>query len=73
MSGTIKKFGWRVLFDRLPSKVNFVRKGVMVSSNPCPLYNKDVKTLQHLLITCVRLHKNCDSSVTDRIVLNKIY
>jgi len=61
--GTTKIFGWRVLLDRLLSKVNLVRRMVMVSSNLRPLYNKDVKTLQHLLITCIRLHKNCDSSV----------
>jgi len=62
--GTTKIFGWRLLLDRLSSKVNLERRKDMVSSNLRPLYNKDVKILQHLLITCVRLHKDCGSSVT---------
>jgi len=50
--GITKIFGWRVLLDRLPFRVNLERRGILVSSNMCPLCNKDVETLQHLLITC---------------------
>ena len=68
MSGRAKIFGWRVLLDKLPFRINLDRRGVMVSSNLCPLCNKDkdVETLQHLLITCEvaqRLWLKCDNWV----------
>ena len=66
MLGTAKIFGWRVLLDRLPYRVNLERREILVSSNLCPLCNKDVETLQHLLITCEvaqRLWLKCDNWV----------
>jgi len=47
-----KVFGWRVLLDRLPTKVNLEYRGVDLSCNLCLLCNKEVESIQHLLITC---------------------
>jgi len=41
---TIKAFGWRVMLDRLPSKVNLENRGITVSCNLCPLCKKEVET-----------------------------
>ena len=64
--GTIKVFGWRVMLDRQPSKVNLENKGVMVSCNLCPLCKKEVETTHHLFITCEVAHRlwiKCDNWV----------
>jgi len=39
------------LLDRLPFRVNLERRGIGMVSNLSPLCNKDVETIQHLLIT----------------------
>ena len=48
----IKVFGWRVMLDRLPSKVNLENRRVTVSCNLCLLCKKEVETTHHLFITC---------------------
>jgi len=58
-----KVFGWRVLFDRLPTRVNLESRGVWLSCNIYPLCNKEVESIQHLLSTCEvtqRLWIKCD-------------
>ncbi|GKC12718.1 RNA-directed DNA polymerase, eukaryota [Tanacetum coccineum] len=48
----INIFAWRVFLDRLPSKMNLLRRGVQVSSLLCPIcisYNEDVS---HSFFSC---------------------
>ena len=52
MLNKAKVFGWRVLLDRLSTRVNLEHRGVNLSCNLCPLCNKEVESIQHLLITC---------------------
>jgi len=68
-----KVFRWRVLLDRLPSRTNLESRGVHVSCNLCPLCNKEVETIQHLLINCEvaqRLWIKCDRWVRVMMVRN---
>jgi len=43
---------WRVLLDRLPTRVNLMRRGVVVSTNICVLYQETEESTQHLFIEC---------------------
>jgi len=47
--GKAKNFGWRAMLDRLPSRINLERRGVILLCNLCPLCRKEMETLQHLL------------------------
>jgi len=50
--GTTKVFGWRVLIDRLSSKINLEKRGVRLPCNLCPLCNKHVEFIQHIMLPC---------------------
>jgi len=52
VSGTTKVFGWRVLIDRLPSKINLQKRRVRLTCNLCPLCNKDMESIQHIISSC---------------------
>ena len=59
-------FGWRVLIDRLPSKINLEKRGIRLLCNLCPLYNKDAESMQHIMLSCEvaqRLWVKCDKWV----------
>jgi len=43
---------WRLLLDRLPTRVNLVRRGIQVGNVCCPLCSEGVETAQHLFSTC---------------------
>jgi len=63
---TAKVFGWRVSIDRLSSKINIEKRGVRLSCNLCPLFNKDTKSIQHIMSSCEvaqRLWVKCDKWV----------
>jgi len=56
-------FGWRVLIDRLPSKINLEKRGVRLPSNLCHFCNKDAEFIQHIMLSCEvaqRLWVKCD-------------
>ena len=61
--GTTKVSGWRVMLDKLPSRVNLEIRGITVPRVLCLLCEKEVETTHHLLINCEvvqRLWIKCD-------------
>ncbi|XP_068486340.1 uncharacterized protein [Phaseolus vulgaris] len=44
---------WRILIDRIPSRVNLLRRGVPVTSTLCALCNRLDESSQHLFLECV--------------------
>nr|GEY15330.1 RNA-directed DNA polymerase, eukaryota [Tanacetum cinerariifolium] len=48
----INIFAWRVFLDRLPSKINLSRRGIMVNSLLCPTYNFSDEDVSHSLFSC---------------------
>jgi len=61
--GSGKVFGWQVLMDKMPSRVNFARRGINIQCNLCPLCMKEEETIQHLLMYCEvsqRVWDKCD-------------
>jgi len=43
---------WRILWDRLPTRVNLVRRGVQLENALCPMCREDIESVQHLFCTC---------------------
>jgi len=61
--GSGKVFGWQVLMDRIPSRVNLARRGINIQCNLCPLCMKEEETIQYLLMYCEvsqRVWDKCD-------------
>jgi len=51
------------MLEKLPTRLNLEKRGVVVLSNLCPLYNKFEEIAQHVLISCEVAQKvwdNCD-------------
>ena len=44
---------WRILLDRVPTRVNLVRRGVIANSTLCSLCNLSEETSQHFFLDCV--------------------
>ena len=45
-------FLWRLLLNKLPSRVNLDRRGIDVPSILCPICHEDVETANHIFFTC---------------------
>nr|GEW92005.1 hypothetical protein [Tanacetum cinerariifolium] len=45
-------FLWRLNLNKLPTRVNLERKGVVIGSSLCPLCHLDVETANHLFFNC---------------------
>ena len=45
-------FAWKVSLDRLPTRLNLVRRGVEILSLHCPICNLMHEDLNHLLFRC---------------------
>jgi len=61
--GSGKVFGWRVLMDRMSSRMNLARRGINIQCNIGPLCMKEEETIQHLLMYCEvsqRVWDKCD-------------
>ena len=43
---------WRILLDRLPTRLNLARRGVQLANPLCPLCQDDVEANDHLFNTC---------------------
>jgi len=43
---------WRILLDKLPTRINLARRGVQLANQLCPLCQKDVESIDHLFNTC---------------------
>jgi len=45
-------WAWRILWDRLPTRVNLVRRGVLLVCTLCPMCQERLENAQHLFCTC---------------------
>ncbi|XP_058733030.1 uncharacterized protein LOC131604618 [Vicia villosa] len=54
ISSKLKVFGWRVILNRLPSKDQLVKRGIITTDEDkiCALYSVDFEDLDHLLFRC---------------------
>jgi len=62
---------WRLLLDKLPTRINLVKRGMQLMNMLCPLCQEGVKTSQHLFGTCKVAQKvwdQCDRWVGNAIV-----
>nr|GEW54567.1 RNA-directed DNA polymerase, eukaryota [Tanacetum cinerariifolium] len=48
----INVFAWKVYLDRLPTRLNLIRRGVHVPSLSCPVCNAAYEDMSHLLFSC---------------------
>nr|GEY99179.1 RNA-directed DNA polymerase, eukaryota [Tanacetum cinerariifolium] len=48
----INVFAWRAQLDRLPTRSNLVRRGVVMDSSLCPLCGLVPEDIQHVLFRC---------------------
>ncbi|GKB67695.1 RNA-directed DNA polymerase, eukaryota [Tanacetum coccineum] len=48
----INVFTWKLHLDRLPTRVNLVRRGVQVSSTLCPICDEEQEDNSHLFFLC---------------------
>nr|GEW66678.1 RNA-directed DNA polymerase, eukaryota, reverse transcriptase zinc-binding domain protein [Tanacetum cinerariifolium] len=48
----INVFVWKVYLDRLPTRLNLIRRGVHVPSLSCPVCNAAYEDMSHLLFSC---------------------
>ncbi|GJR14619.1 RNA-directed DNA polymerase, eukaryota [Tanacetum coccineum] len=48
----INVFAWRVSLDRLPTRVNLIRRDIQVPSSDCPICSLDDEDASHLLFRC---------------------
>ena len=54
---------WRAVLDKLPTKTNLIRKGVLLDNDLCPLCNSHPETVNHLFV-------ECDKAIEARGVIN---
>ena len=45
-------FAWRLLWDRLPSKENLIRRQILLQNDLCPFCQSQVESASHLFFTC---------------------
>ncbi|GJS58306.1 RNA-directed DNA polymerase, eukaryota [Tanacetum coccineum] len=48
----INVFAWKVYLDRLPTRLNLMKRGILVPSLLCPVCNADHEDMSHLLFSC---------------------
>nr|GEY88525.1 RNA-directed DNA polymerase, eukaryota [Tanacetum cinerariifolium] len=48
----INVIAWKVYLDRLPTRLNLIRRGVQVPSLSCPVCNAAYEDMSHLLSSC---------------------
>ncbi|GJX71210.1 RNA-directed DNA polymerase, eukaryota [Tanacetum coccineum] len=48
----VNVFSWRARRDRLPTRVNLSRRGVLLDSHLCPLCNAAMEDVQHVFFRC---------------------
>lgn len=46
---------WRAVIDRLPTRVNLLRRGVLLASLSCPICGNVEETIEHCIILCPRI------------------
>jgi len=78
VEGPIQMCVWRAMLEKLLSRLNLERRGVLVVSNLCLLCKKVKETTQHVLINCdvaQKVWQNCNrwirvSSVRHNKIVN---
>ncbi|XP_071698905.1 uncharacterized protein [Rutidosis leptorrhynchoides] len=45
-------FVWRVLRSRVPVRFELEKRGIEIDSNLCPMCDKDVESVEHVIISC---------------------
>ncbi|GKB49550.1 RNA-directed DNA polymerase, eukaryota, reverse transcriptase zinc-binding domain protein [Tanacetum coccineum] len=45
-------FIWRLMLNKLPSRVNLDRRGIDVNSILCPICQMDIETINHIFFSC---------------------
>jgi len=48
-------FTWRLLKDRLPTRVNLIRRSVIIQEAACPLCGQEQEEVGHLFFNCKRI------------------
>jgi len=51
---------WRILLDRLPTRLNLARRGVQLANSFCPLCQDGVESNDHLFNTCIVIQQVWD-------------
>ena len=46
---------WRVVIDMLPTRVNLLRRGVLLASPSCTICGNVEETIEHCIILCPRI------------------
>jgi len=52
VEGSTQVCVWRAMLEKLSTRLNLEKRGVVVINNLCPLCMKAEKTTQHILISC---------------------
>ncbi|KAJ9564749.1 hypothetical protein OSB04_000715 [Centaurea solstitialis] len=50
--GKVRVLNWRIGIDRLPTKVNLEKRGVLLDDTSCPVCKGDPETREHVFINC---------------------
>nr|GEX04621.1 putative RNA-directed DNA polymerase, eukaryota, reverse transcriptase zinc-binding domain protein [Tanacetum cinerariifolium] len=48
----INIFAWKVSLDRIPTKINLLKRGVSLECSLCPLCNEEAEDTSHILFKC---------------------
>ena len=46
---------WRIALVRIPTRNNFVSRGIVLDSNLCPVCSSSLETVEHVFANCVEL------------------
>ena len=52
---TALAFAWRLLWDRLPSKENLIRRQIVLQNDLCPFCQSQVESASHLFFSCHKI------------------
>ena len=52
---TALAFSWRLLWDRLPSKENLIRRQIVLQNDLCPFCQSQVESASHLFFSCHKI------------------
>ena len=78
VAGSAQLCVWKAMLDKLPTRLNLVKRGIIIPTNLCPLCKKAEESVQHVFINCEVAQKvwdNCDrwigiSSVRQHTIVN---
>ncbi|GJV79478.1 RNA-directed DNA polymerase, eukaryota [Tanacetum coccineum] len=65
----VNVFSWRARRDRLPTRVNLSRRGVLLDSHLCPLCNAAMEDVQHVFFRC-DVARTCSSLLSLKVLKN---